>query len=315
MIDDVSSLRVLARLLATPLPQGADQGADLPWAPGARVEAHVLGMLPGGRFRVEIDRILLDVNLPEGTAPGERLALTVVALPPRLTFALEAARSATPAAISDGGRNLAALLDAIDGQPVAPQPVAPLLPPSQSAPAKAAEALKEALDKSGLFYESHQAQWVAGERPLQELLHEPQGKLSPVVGERALSEIGGAAALPVHPDAVGVVQQQLEALDLRQIVWRGVLWPGETVEWRVDEHPATSADDLRAWRTTVTVGLPMLGEVTAEILLAGDQVRVKLRADAAAGSILGAQASELENGLADAGLRLSSFRLESAAAK
>ena len=45
-------------------------------------------------------------------------------------------------------------------------------------PAVCAALLKDAVSKSGLFYESHQAQWVAGEKSLVDILREPQGRLS-----------------------------------------------------------------------------------------------------------------------------------------
>lgn len=38
--------------------------------------------------------------------------------------------------------------------------------------------LKQALTESGMFYEAHQARWVAGEFPTENLKQEPQGKLS-----------------------------------------------------------------------------------------------------------------------------------------
>ncbi len=47
--------------------------------------------------------------------------------------------------------------------------------------AQLAGALAKTLSASGLFYESHQAQWVAGERSLESLKAEPQGRLVPLV--------------------------------------------------------------------------------------------------------------------------------------
>ena len=58
-----------------------------------------------------------------------------------------------------------------------------------------AASLSKALSTSGVFYESHQSQWVLGERPVGDLLNEPQGKLSLALrGEQS----GQAARPRVH---------------------------------------------------------------------------------------------------------------------
>ncbi|MBN3801001.1 flagellar hook-length control protein FliK, partial [Burkholderia sp. Ac-20392] len=49
-------------------------------------------------------------------------------------------------------------------------------------------ALAQAVSESGLFYESHLAQWLAGQRPLAALMREPQARLA-------------AALAPADPDA------------------------------------------------------------------------------------------------------------------
>ena len=38
--------------------------------------------------------------------------------------------------------------------------------------------LKQAITTSGMFYESHQAEWVEGRYSKEQLLQEPQGKLA-----------------------------------------------------------------------------------------------------------------------------------------
>lgn len=312
--SDFVPLQALARLAATPLVESE----SLPWAPGAQVQAQVLAPADAGRFRVRIDGLLLDMDLPAEVRPGQKLNLTVVALEPRPTFVVAPpeAPPGAPVQISDAGRKLALLLDRIDREPAAPSPAPPLLARSQ-APADLMPALREALAKSGLFYESHQAQWATGERPVRELFDEPQGRLSPALrspplGAASAGEIGASGiSAPVHPDAVGTVQQQLQALDMRQIVWRGQVWPGETLEWRVDERQAPfETGGAPAWHTTLAVQLPQLGEVRAQMSLMGDEVRVSLRADSAAAAALEERAGALGQSLAAAGLALRRFALD-----
>ena len=54
--------------------------------------------------------------------------------------------------------------------------------------------LKQAITQSGMFYESHQAEWVEGRLPKAALLQEPQGKLSsPTAFASALAEEQGVS--------------------------------------------------------------------------------------------------------------------------
>ena len=127
-----------------------------------------------------------------------------------------------------------------------------------------AKGLHTALTRSGLFYESHQAQWVAGERALVELLQEPQAPLKP-------------SAEPVHPQAVALVRQQLDVLDTRQLVWQGQVWPDQFLEWRIEEDQrerASAADAPPAWKTSLRLHLPRLGAVHAALAIHGDELRI-----------------------------------------
>ena len=134
---------------------------------------------------------MLDMNLPRNTQPGESIELTFVANQPRLTFMLSrdlaAAANGTPeakpqVALSDTARFLGALIQKIADQTEPSAAVTKSTPVLSSAPADIKEfatALRNTLSQSGLFYESHQAQWVAGERKLADLLQEPQARFSP----------------------------------------------------------------------------------------------------------------------------------------
>ena len=194
--------------------------------------------------------------LPIATSP-------VTTPPPIVTTALPAPAQTNPTLSPDS--------DAVAPTPrisnttgvVSATSVAPLIPSPPRTGAALAETLKLALTQSGVFYESHQAQWVAGQRPLEELMREPQASLKPTTD-------------PIHPQAVGVVRQQLEILDTRQLVWQGQVWPDQALEWRVEEDrtSAKGADDLPVWRTSLRLKLPRLGDVTATLALQGDEVRL-----------------------------------------
>jgi hypothetical protein len=186
-------------------------------------------------------------------------------------------------------------------QALAVRPGTPVLASAPHDPAALAAGLKNAVGRSGLFYESHQAQWVAGERPISELMQEPQARL-------------GRSAEPVHPQAVGVVRQQLELLDTRQLVWIGQVWPDQTLEWRIEEErrePNAPQDPARVWKTSLRLTLPRLGAVTATLAVQGDEVRLTFRDLAeATQSVLKGREDALRAAFTRSGLALLDVKLD-----
>lgn len=277
---NMNALReALTRLLrATPLPRieaEADLAQRPAYRPGQLLRAQLVADLPNGRSLIDVQGFRFDVKLPLPFRVGEGLQLEVVALEPKLTFAvlgMPAGAKGENVSMSDSARHLAALLDQVSNETPATTTTraTPVLAAPPENAAVLAEGLKTALTRSGLFYESHQAQWIAGDRPLEELMREPQAAL------RRSDE-------PVHPQATGLVQQQLETLDTRQIVWVGQVWPDQTVEWRIEEedrHDKASTGAPASWKTSLRLTLPQLGEMTATLALNGNDVRLSISAAA-----------------------------------
>lgn len=137
--------------------------------------------------------------------------------------------------------------------------------------------LARSVSESGLFYESHLAQWSRGERSLEAIQREPQAKLAsqPVVAE-----------LGMPAKAAQLASQQLHLLDGQPFVWQGQAWPGQEVEWRVQERDAREGgegdEEAPAWKTDLAMTLPHLGHVEARLGLSGDQLSLGLKADDAA---------------------------------
>lgn len=157
---------------------------------GERVQAMVTGQLPNGRFTVLVKDQMLDLNLPSNTQPGEQLELVVSGKEPRLTFTLVQSQAQAQSlsqsgarqvgvALSDTARMLGELATKPEGQArtATLQQSQPLFD-GVPQPEKLASALASRLAESGLFYESHQAEWVKGDRHLQTLLREPQARLT-----------------------------------------------------------------------------------------------------------------------------------------
>ncbi|WP_261542096.1 flagellar hook-length control protein FliK [Burkholderia multivorans] len=271
-------------------------------------------------------------------------------------------------------------------------------PPSLAGALRAA--LAQAVGESGLFYESHLAQWFAGQRPLAALLREPQARIAialtsadpdaapdddaldalltprlslpsaraavqsgavasggaasgaarpagsapePTPGAQSHPPLARAAAdaadplheladrrasvarpadaaapsdaaapTPVHPAAVPIVRQQLDTLATDQFRWTGEAWPGVRVDWTIEPdesggHAPRSGDDAGdgiAWRTRLTLTLPTLGTVDAELVLNGAQLVARLRANQAGAARLAQHEPALRRRFEGSGLQL-----------
>lgn len=311
--DVLNQLQSLIRTSAPPLLEVSDHPAEMPqWVPGQKLSATVLANLPNGRFQVVVSDMVLDMNLPRNTQPGEKLDLTFIAAQPRMTFALSqdlegAAQGQPQVKLSDTARFLGGLLERAaqmsakgDASPL--QQVAPLLAGEPTDTKSLAQTLHAAVSKSGLFYESHQAQWAAGQRPLSDLLGEPQGKLSRLAQEpaglqafsheqaRDTAKTGDAGMLAanrsagesekVHPQTLPLVQQQLDVLDTRTLVWQGQIWPEQDMRWEISERPAREGGDEEApvWQTRLRLQMPNLGDVTAYLAMGGGGIRLDIEA-------------------------------------
>ncbi len=317
---------------------------DVRYTVGERVHATVASLLPNGRFAVLIKDQLLDLNLPRNTEPGEKLDLTVVSNNPKLTFSINTAATPQPAlpqemALSQGAKFLSSLF--AKGE-VGKDGLASVLNQAQALfegspdTAKLADKLAQKLADSGLFYESHQAEWVNGERPLQALLKEPQAGLlkSSLLSAGTPSEVAekntapaaitpkeGAEKAALAPDASAtlrhLVQQQLDVLEQRPIVWNGQAWPGQPVRWEVEaenEREARSGQDevQRSWQSRMDLQLPNLGDVGIVAVLRNGEFVLRFEASPETAEKIRAETPSLQSRFEAAGLTLVSSQVVTA---
>lgn len=389
----------------TPIP------ADLPeFTPGQRLTATLQQALPDGLFRALVAGKSLTLALNSGDSPsprpGQTLALEVTRNTPQALHAQVVAPqvAAEPApALSQIGRLIGVLLT---GQPAAgPAPLAagrPLLTAPPAGGAALVPLLRDALSQSGLFYESHQVQWLAGRLPTAALLREPQGQIMTTASQPALqstpqvalpgvipqasqpeltpqpfapaytpeaapapervspeaaalgdeasgtritgsppygaelekgaspaSLASGAERAEGAPPAEGhrgtaasaiperlmpLVGQQLDALATHQFAWQGQVWPGQTMEWEIEDPTGGSAGGAaedHTWNTSLRLTMPRLGAVEARLQLSAGGVSVRLlAAEPEARAALAAGREALAGALAGARLPLLGLSVE-----
>lgn len=289
------------------LNQQAPAGSFLP---GQQLKGEVMGALGGGRFAVQVAGQALEFIMPKGVKRGELVTLFFITDEPHQTFLMARFGRPGDSRVSETGRWLSTFLGESSGQ-AAPRATMGILqtvltrPPSDAT--LLGQRLHQGLRESGIFYESHLARWFGGDYPLEDILKEPQGRLSP-----RLMQPAEAGAIPaeemIRPDiragsteimetlfkkagdgmahegitdrrTLPIINEQLSSLQNSQLVFRGDLFPGQPMEWTVAEREAgrnRSGGRERNWETSVTINLPHLGPVTAQLTLDGSRIAIKL---------------------------------------
>jgi hypothetical protein len=144
--------------------------------PGHLVRAEVLAKLGDGSFRALIGQSRITLTLPAEAKPGDVLTLRLLSTAPQLRFEPADVPSGSRASISDSGRLLG---DILRGTPSAPvKQTRPVVGAATTDPEALQQPLARAIERSGLFYEAHQARWTRGEFPLAALREEPQSLIA-----------------------------------------------------------------------------------------------------------------------------------------
>lgn len=214
------------------------------------------------------------------------------------------------------------------------------LPDSQTL----AAGLKKLVSSSGLFYESHLKEWFKGERPLAELLEQPQAKaelprailnlLKPTEGQtideallaNKLADLAGKGAnkesssVNMSPLLGQIVSKQLDVFEFRQVAFQGELWPGQSFilqieqpleEQRTEERQAYGSEEERTWHTRLAMDLPSLGGVEARLSVGPQGVSLHFvteRGDVA--QLIDTHRTRLQQGFLSAGLSLNQFQID-----
>lgn len=287
---------------------------------GQRLQAEVMSRLDDGSFLVKIAGSTVQMSLPQSTRTGDMLPMTLVSLTPKATFLLEMGGDNTETSFSPAAKLIANLLQLAQKSGTETSSATSTLSklPIMQSPTASTEhiatALRETMRDSGVFYESHIAAWVDGNHGLADLKQEPQARLA----EQAARILTGDTEAPQKiatntAELARLVNQQLDTLEHQRVLWRGEIWPGQPIEWKVQEHPGQDAQDNTeavptVWQSTVRFDMPTLGKVAATVYLQANQLRVHVSAASEnTRSELQAQRQKLSASLDAAGSPISSF--------
>ena len=314
--------------------------------PGQQLQGSAQSKINEGLFKVQIAGQTIQMRLPGNIRSGDTIKLEVIATQPRITFSMVASTNplSTPEQIGATARILSNLAELPLERPIVQQLGNKAIwdARQQASDTKLlAGALRDALGKSGLFYESHQAQWIRGERSTNQLLEEPQNLLtgkssllshaeqkaaSPLAtsggsGQASPDEAfteqtqpapsmakpAGDTALSITKELLPLVQQQLHTLEHHHLVWMGQVWPGQQMQWEIQGEPEQQIQQQneRQWSTEMELSLPKLGNVHARMVFAESGLRLTLHAaDSSTIDLFNRNLPKLKNSLADAGIPL-----------
>lgn len=120
----------------------------------------------------------------------------------------------------------------------------------------------------------------------------------------------------VSPQDAQTIHLQLNALEQNRYVWQGELWPGQKMEWEIQEeesrqNKAAQVDpDQSSWNSTVRFELPNLGRISATIHLSGGHVQMRVAAASnETAARLRSHGQDLAQALDDAGSPLDSLSI------
>ncbi|MDN2708723.1 flagellar hook-length control protein FliK [Janthinobacterium sp. SUN118] len=322
----------LVRVAGTParmqLPAGAQLGTEIPLT--------LIGINPRPSFQIgnnrdqpasalltyadaEAEPEAADLRGPQAGAAqaGTRASSTAATLLSRapLTPAnlLPALAGDTPAPeLSTTARAISSVLVQAESAPGAPLSLVgktPLMAAPGADPAQVAHKLRDAVGSSGLFYESHVAEWAEGKRPLASLLLEPQMQKA-AQGETQKSGTDLASAQ--------LINLQLHTHEQARVQWQGEAWPGQKMQWDIakdapegGQHDGRDGDEeATAWRSSVRFQFPLLGDLAAQVVLQGGRVAIQMQAGSeGSAETLRQHAARLEAALDAAGWPLSSLTI------
>jgi hypothetical protein len=158
---------------------------------------------------------------------------------------------------------------------------APLVAQNQTISAnELAPKLQQALEKSGLFYESHVAQWSRGQLSLSQIQQEAQllGIDTPTAFPTQLQELPAGMA--------ETLRQQLHFIEHQSMTWQGMLNPQTPLSWRINEQEQANEHEREneysetspsTWLSQLQVDFPHLGKIKIQLQLHENKLQASFK--------------------------------------
>ena len=216
--------------------------------------------------------------------------------------------NAAPAPVlSATGKVISSVLTAAHNAPgsaLALEGTEPLVATARPDPTQLAARLQDTISRSGLFYESHVAEWAEGTRSLSTLMQEPQTQRAP--------------SAPTDPDTAQFINLQLTSQEQSRVVWQGQLAPGQHMEWEIEKDGGghsggDDGDEQPVWRSGMRFRMALLGEIDATVVMVGGRCQIEIRTNSdEVGGVLRRHAGELTTAMEAAGTPLTSLTIGAA---
>jgi len=111
--------------------------------------------------------------------------------------------------------------------------------------------------------------------------------------------------------------RQLHMLEGGPFLWQGFAWPGQWMDWLVEERREGQGDghggeEQKPWDTELRLSLPRMGAIHAQLSLRGHDVKLRLQvAEPVTAETLKEALPDLQRGLESSGLRPTSLAVVS----
>jgi hypothetical protein len=245
---------------------------------GQEYFAHVLSKVGDTAYNVKVESgnlngTVLKMELGIAAKPGQTVTLRFMHDNPVPTFLLASTPTNTDGSaieISSAANTIGHYLKQAEVDGVSSRfQAGAVVSHSPTNPQVMAQDLKNAVNNSGLFYESHLGDLLQGKQSLAAIKQEPQNQTN-------------------YPIA-NLMTQQLAILENQRLSWHGEVWPGQKMDWDVykqqsnsDGENTSNASQLNEDRpisSEMTLHFPHLGKVSARITLAEGRMRVSILAE------------------------------------
>ncbi len=185
---------------------------------GKDYEAEVISQSEDKSLNVRVAGTIFKIQVAADIASGQILTLRYLNSVPDPTFLLIKAggpptNQADKTVLSQAAQNIGQFLYEEKSGSIksAPYEEAKALTDNPELPRMTAGNLRQLIDTSGLFYESHLADFLEGKRALSLMMQEPQNKTG--------------------FDPAILVVKQLEVLEQNKLHWTGEVWPQQNMDW------------------------------------------------------------------------------------